>query len=711
MVAGADLRRLREAVNASAEIIFMTDADGIITFVNRQFEETYGYTAAEIIGCTTPRMLKSGRQDSDFYRSFWRDLRSGKTVRGEMVNRKKNGEPLVVEVSVSPTWDETRTKIIGFLAIQRDITERKRSEEDLRRKTLVLATEHEATIDGILVVDEHDMILSFNTQFAAMWNIAQELLATGHDGPLLAAVTEQIADPEAFLARVKFLYEHRDQVARDEIELKDGRTFDRYTAPMRESDGRYYGRVWFFRDITSRKHTEKTLLQTQEHLRHDAFFDRLTGLANRTLLIEHLDNAVARHRRHPTHRFGLLFVDLDNFKLVNDSLGHDMGDQLLFAFARRLEACLRADDVLARLGGDEFVVLANEHGEAEDLQRLAARIQAELRKPFQLGDREIVTTVSIGIAQSPTEGATSARDMLRDADTAMYQAKKAGKACSLLFHEDMHHNTVERFHLGNDLRAALSNGEFRIYYQPIFNANTGHIVALESLLRWRHQSRGLLAPGDFYVVADEIGVMNEIGEWGLRLACADIQAWDALGLAPIRVALNVSPNQFRDPKLSEMIGRVLRETGVDPKRIELELSENIVLTDERSTIDQLDRLARTGVRLSVDDFGVVHTSVRYLARFPITTLKIDRCFVRDLAVDRAGPIVLKALIDLGHSLSLNVVIEGVETAEQLSFVRSCRCDEIQGYFTGNLVMREEASALLQAQPANGTPSRHTPPAA
>jgi EAL domain-containing protein (putative c-di-GMP-specific phosphodiesterase class I) len=275
----------------------------------------------------------------------------------------------------------------------------------------------------------------------------------------------------------------------------------------------------------------------------------------------------------------------------------------------------------------------------------------------------------------------------------------------------MHHNTVQRFHLGNDLRAALTNGEFRIYYQPIFDANTGRIVALESLLRWRHQSRGLLAPGDFYVVADEIGVMNEIGEWGLRLACEDIKTWDALGLAPIRVALNVSPNQFRDPDLSELISRVLGETGVDPKRIELELSENIVLTDERSTIDQLERLARTGVRLSVDDFGVVHTSVRYLARFPITTLKIDRCFVRDLAVDRAGPIVLKALIDLGHSLSLNVVIEGVETAEQLSFVRACRCDEIQGYFTGNLVMREEASALLQAQPASGTPLLHTPPAA
>ncbi|HTK30253.1 MAG TPA: EAL domain-containing protein [Vicinamibacterales bacterium] len=690
-----DLQRLRQAVDASGEIIFTTDRDGVITFVNHQFERLYGYRAADVVGQTTPRILKASGLTPEYYQNFWERLRSGESVRADFHNRAKDGTVIAVEVAVSPIWNETQTSIAGFLAIQRDVTARRRAEAELRRKNLVLATEHNATIDGILVVDEQGRILSFNERFVAMWGLTTDATAAGEDAPLLQRVVEKTAHPDAFFERVRFLYDHRDLTARDEIELADGRTFDRYTAPVRDEDGRYYGRVWFFRDITVTKQSEETLLRAQEQLRHEALHDRLTGLPNRTLLIERLDQALARERREPERHFGVMFVDVDNFKLINDSLGHDVGDQLLVAFARRLQGCLREEDTLARIGGDEFVILTGELNHTQGVRRLSDRIQQQLQQPFYVGTSEIVTTASIGIAESFAFGARTAQDLLRNADTAMYRAKRAGKARTEVFTRSMREEAVDRFQLESDLRNAVTRNEFAIFYQPIVSARTGQITGFEALMRWEHPTRGLLAPGEFLAVADDLGLMMPIGEWMLRSACTDARKWRAAGLKPGRMAVNVSPGQFREPGLADSIDRVLRETGVDPASIELELSENIVLSSAATTMGQLDRLARTGVRLSVDDFGVVHTSVRYLAKFPITTLKIDQSFVRDISSDRAGPVVMKALIGLGHGLHLNVVIEGVETAEQEAFVRACECDEIQGFHVGRVLRPDQAKALLR----------------
>jgi len=691
---------LRQAVQASREIIFMTDRRGLFTFVNRQFEETYGHAAADVVGRHSPRVLKGGMLEPEFYRLFWHRLVKGETVRGEFVNRARDGRLLTVDAVVGPTWNDTQTAIVGFLAIQRDISDRKRAEEDLRRKTLVLATEHDATADGILVIDEHGKVLSFNDQFLRMWGLPADALASGEDDALLNSALEKVARPEQFLERVRALYEQPEEVADEEIELRDGRTIHRHTAPMRDSEGRCYGRVWFFRDVTVRKRAERALLDTQAQLRRDALHDRLTGLPNRALLIDRLQQALV-HARRVRRPVGVLSVDIDNFTLINDSLGHEAGDQLLVAVARRLEGVLRHEDTVARLGGDEFVILADLTESDTLLRRLAGRVQEVVQTPFSIGPHQVVLTLSVGIAMQAPDDRRTPDDLLRDADIAMNRAKKGGKGRYEVFTTAMHEEAIERFQVEIDLRRALANDEFVVVYQPIVDARTGVLTAVEALLRWQHPSRGLLSPAHFLTVAEEIGLLVPLGERVLRSACAQHEQWCKEGFRPVRVAVNVSPAQFRDPGLAAMVSGVLRDTNIDPTQVELELSENIVLTSGMSTAQQVQRLADTGARIALDDFGVVHTSVRFLAKFPITTLKIDQSFLADLSANQPAPIVVKALIALGHSLGLNVLIEGVETAEHKAFVQASDCDEMQGFHIGRPLSAEEVAFLL---PAAGSPA-------
>jgi diguanylate cyclase (GGDEF)-like protein/PAS domain S-box-containing protein len=690
------ISRLRQAVDASAEIIFMTDAHGLITFVNQQFERVYGYSSSEVVGHATPRILRSGTQPAHFYESFWRRLMQGETLRHEFLNRAKDGRLIAVDAAVSPIWNGTHTEMLGHLAIQRDISERKQWEEELRRKNLVLATEHDSTLDGILVVDENNKVLSRNGQFATMWNLRSEEVTSDDSVDLMHAILKKVVDPELIHQRLLAIMDNRYATAHEEIDLIDGRTFDRYTAPMRDADGQYYGRVWFYRDVSAMKLNERNLLDTQEQLRHDSLHDRLTGLPNRGMLHDRLTRALATTRRHADQLFGLLFVDLDNFKLINDSLGHEAGDELLVAWARRLESCLRREDMLTRLGGDEFVVLTGPLASSAEVCRVAERILAQLRSPFSIAGRQITVTASIGLTDSSDPEATT-EGLLRDADTAMYAAKRCGKNRYQVFTPNLHAEAMRRLELEHELRLALDRGEFVLHYQPIVDVRTGAVSAFEALLRWQHPTRGLLRPPAFLAVAEEIGLTLPIGEWALRTACRDQTTWSADGQSPIRVAANISPRQFHDAGLSDMVERVLRDTNVRPSDVELELSENIVLSSEQSTTAQLDRLAKLGVRISVDDFGVVHTSIRYLATYPISTLKIDQSFIRDIAVGRAGAVVMKSLIGLGHSLGLNVVVEGVETAEQERFVRDCGCDEIQGFYMGLVLPQEEAVELARAR--------------
>jgi diguanylate cyclase (GGDEF)-like protein/PAS domain S-box-containing protein len=441
------------------------------------------------------------------------------------------------------------------------------------------------------------------------------------------------------------------------------------------------------RDVSRRK-------QVEERLFHDAFHDTLTGLPNRALFMDRLRLAVGRAARAKQYLFAVLFLDLDRFKNVNDSLGHTVGDQLLVAIARRLERCLRHIDTVARFGGDEFAVLIDGVEDANDAVRVAERLQREVTTPINVGGLEVFTSASIGIALSST-GYELPEDVLRDADTAMYRAKAAGKARHEIFDTAMHDRAVALLQLETDLRRAVERGEFVVYYQPIVSLADDSVRGFEALVRWRHPERGLVTPAEFISVAEETGLIIPLGLWVLREACGQMTKWQAeLGsTGALSLSVNISGNQFMQPDLVEQVKRILDETGFDPRRLQLEITESSVIENTETVTAMLVQLRSLGIRLSMDDFGTGYSSLSYLHRFPIHTLKIDRSFVSGCGAGEENEIV-RTIIMLARNMGMEVVAEGVETPEQLASLRDLNCEYGQGFFFSHPLDAETTTGLL-----------------
>jgi diguanylate cyclase (GGDEF)-like protein/PAS domain S-box-containing protein len=440
-------------------------------------------------------------------------------------------------------------------------------------------------------------------------------------------------------------------------------------------------------DITERKLAEERLL-------HDAFHDALTGLRNRTLFIDRLSRSLRRARHSEETTFAVLFLDLDRFKVVNDSLGHMVGDQLLMAIARRLEACLRPTDTVARLGGDEFAILLDDIRDVTDATRIADRIHRELTQPFQLNGQEVFTTASIGIAVSAAHY-ERADDLLRDADMAMYRAKSLGKARHEMYDTEMHSRAVAVLQLESDLRRAVEAQEFLVYYQPICSLETGKLTGAEALLRWQHPQRGILSASDFVPLAEETGLIVPIGEWLLRAACAQIRHWQNDGYPELRVLVNLSARQFQYPNIPGLIDRVLQETGMPAAALQLEITESVAMKNVGLSIATLKALHAMGVRISIDDFGTGYSSLSYLKRLPLDALKIDQSFVQHVTTHPDDAAITASITGLAHSLDLKVIAEGVETEEQLAFLRWQRCDEIQGHLITHPLPAEPFTQFLR----------------
>ncbi len=448
------------------------------------------------------------------------------------------------------------------------------------------------------------------------------------------------------------------------------------------------------RDNTERRQVIAALRESEERYALVALYNSLTGLPNRALLMERLDRAITLVRQHEKRGVGLLFLDLDRFKNVNDSLGHLIGDELLIATARRLQACLRGNDMVARLGGDEFVILFDNISDAGDATRVAQRIQQEMTVPFRLSGHDVFSSASIGIALS-ADGCSRPEDLLRDADTAMYRAKALGRARHEVFDTAMHTRAVALLQLENDLRRAIERQEFQLYYQPIVTGASGQVIGVEALVRWQHPQRGLVPPAEFITVAEETGLIVPIGEWVLRTAGAQAKAWHDAGLPPFWVAVNLSARQFKNRELSTMIARTLEETGLAPQYLKLELTESSIMEDAEEAIAALRELKALGVQISIDDFGTGYSSLSYLKAFPLDTLKIARPFVRDITTDPHDAAIATAMIAIAHGLNLNVIAEGVETEEQLAFLLSCKCDAIQGYLFSRPLPAAKLTELLR----------------
>src|SRR3989441_2233297 len=448
--------------------------------------------------------------------------------------------------------------------------------------------------------------------------------------------------------------------------------------------------IFQIQDITDRKRAEAQLV-------HDAFHDGLTGLPNRALFVDHLKLAVARNLRHEYPLFSVLFLDLDRFKVVNDSLGHLVGDQLLIAIARRIESCLRPGDTIARLGGDEFTILLEDLKNNHEAIIIAERIQRELALPFDLEGRQVFTSTSIGIAPS-TIGYDRPQDILRDADTAMYYAKSVGGSRYQIFDKSMHARAVKQLEMQNDLRQAIARDELFIEYQPIVSLDTFKITGFEALARWKHEEHGLINPAQFIPVAEETGLIIPIGEWVLRRACAQARQWQEAypREEPLTISVNLSPKQFAEPNLTQQIERVLEETRLDPCTLQLEITESVVVENVEAVSEMLRQIRMLGVGLSIDDFGTGYSSLSSLHRFPISTLKIDSSFVSRMGGNNENTEIVRTIMSLAGNLGMDVTAEGVETLDQVTKLRTFGCEKGQGFFFSRPLPAQEAEDLLSA---------------
>lgn len=466
---------------------------------------------------------------------------------------------------------------------------------------------------------------------------------------------------------------------------------------VRDEGGKAYRIAGSLTDITSRKKTE-------EKLAYDALHDVLTGLPNRKKLLDRLEDCLDKIKQKENYNFAVLFVDLDRFKIINDSMGHQVGDEILLKISKRLTELIRPSDMVARLGGDEFVVLLEGIKDRELAHRIADRILGDLQKPIQIDSKELYVSASIGIAFSSDEY-NNPEDLVRDADLAMYRAKVKGKGRYELFDAKLHSGAVSMLQLEMDLRRAIEQKEFILHYQPIYSLNSERIVGFESLIRWNHPERGMIPPNEFIPVAEETGLILQIGQWVLRESCRQMWEWQEKYPSAKSLVMNVnlSARQLEKKDLVEEVSRILDESGLAPNCLKLEITESVIMGNAEQAIETVTRLRQMGVRLSIDDFGTGYSSLSYLHRFPIDTLKVDRSFVSRIGNEDEHSEIIKTIITLAYNLGMDVVAEGVENNEQLSFLRDINCSYGQGYFYSRPVNGISATEMIKEMQLNDFP--------
>lgn len=420
--------------------------------------------------------------------------------------------------------------------------------------------------------------------------------------------------------------------------------------------------------------------QAQQALEHSALHDVLTSLPNRALFAEHLELAQKKTKRQENHQFAVLFIDLDRFKDINDTMGHQAGDDLLIQVAHRLQHLVRETDVLARLGGDEFTILLDKIGSLENAMSLSQRIMETFQQPFPLGPKEVFVTASIGVALSNTH--TDGADLLRNADIAMYQAKSSGKARLEVFDQQMYAQALAKHQLENDLRHALEKQEFELHFQPLYNCKTQTVVGFEALIRWFHPQRGWVPPLEFIPLAEEVGLIVPIGRWVLQTACGQMARWQRQfpQVNSFYISVNLSVQQLREPDFLNQVGQVLQETGLDGQSLHLELTESMLMDDSQTLVNLLRQLVNQGIQLSIDDFGTGYSSLSYLHQFPIHTIKVDQSFIRPMLEQREKRKIVETIVNLAHQLGMTAIAEGIEEEEHLVYLNQLNCEQGQGYF-------------------------------
>lgn len=564
-----------------------------------------------------------------------------------------------------------------FLVACTDVTETRRREEELRASQERLARIVETNTNGTLFLDVDGRVTLANAAAEEILGLSREQLAGRRCDDLLWGGRDVQGEP---VPREDLPFEvvlrTDEPVCGTELMLRhpSGRNVivSINAGPLHDDNGAVIGVVMSINDVTVSR-------MLQERLSYQAFHDALTGLPNRALLLDRLAKALQRAERGDK-RVAVLFLDLDNFKNINDTLGHAVGDQLLIAVAQRLSHCLRTGDTAARFGGDEFAVVAEEVVSPEEALDIATRVAAEMHRPFDLGSREVSISPSIGVSLSRL-GESDPEELLRNADAAMYEAKHNGKNRCEVFHAGLHSRGLQRIELENDLRRALLNGEYRLFFQPRVQLSDGGIEGMEALLRWSHPERGIVSPGEFIPAAEQCDVIVPIGAWVLREACRTARTWhDVDPGCGWTVSVNLSARQFQQPDLADLVARTLAETGLEPRYLVLEITESVVMAEAESTVQRLRTLKGLGVQLAIDDFGTGYSSLTYLKKYPIDYVKIDRTFVSTLDAGDDDGVIVSATVSLAHALGMKIVAEGAERTEQVTRLKRLGCDLAQGYW-------------------------------
>ena len=690
---------LRTVVENLNDGVVITDLEDCVLHVNSRMAKLVGSSVAEMVGKPAYQFfsaiegwLQFQTEQSDQDRQNFYGWKEGQL-------KRKDGRKFWAEVNVTLLCTNQGGSA-GTLITFKDITERKWLEEYLRllesvvvnANEIVMISQAEPTQDPLslrIVYINAAFLRSTGYNSAEVIGKSAQLLLGAHTSASeLDRIRANLLNFEAVKAEL-ILYH------------KDNTQFwvDLNTVPIRDEQGQVTHFVSVMREVTERK-------QAEERLRLNAFHDSLTGLPNRLLFMERLTQTVALSRQSADHQFAVLFLDLDRFKVINDSLGHIIGDQLLIAIARRLEACVSREDTVSRLGGDEFTILLERIQNLEDVKKIAERVHKALSTPFNLSGHEVFTSVSIGITLSTTEY-DRPEDLLRGADIAMYRAKASGKACHEVFDTEMHTRVVSLLQLENDLRRAVERQEFLLYYQPIVALVTGKIVGFEALVRWQHPKQGIVSPAKFVPMAEETGLIIPIGQWVLQEACRQMKAWHtAFPDRPLlSISVNLSGRQFSQPSLIKQIGQTLAETELEAHHLKLEITESAIMENTESAMDMMLQLKAMGIQLSVDDFGTGYSSLGYLYRFPMDLLKIDRSFISRVDVDGEKLELVRTIITLAWNLGMDVIAEGVETTKQLAQLKALKCEYAQGYLFSEPVSSAEAEKLIRADYSFNDPSQ------